>query len=77
MADYTSPKPIDPIWYQRSAFLHITCACGRRATYPLADFARFHRLSRDMLLYKVIDRLRCQICGKRPLRAEVTRAGGF
>jgi hypothetical protein len=73
MADYTSPKPVDPIWYQPNAFLRIRCGCGRRATYKLRDFARVRRLPRDLLLRHMIKRLRCEMCGERPSSAEVTR----
>lgn len=73
MADYTSPKPVDPISWQPNGFLRIHCGCGRRATFPLRDFARFHRLPGDLLLRHLIKRLRCEMCGKRPTSADVTR----
>ena len=73
MADYTSPKPVDPIWYQTNAFLRIDCRCRRSVTYPLGDFARVHRLPSSMALYELIDRLRCENCGERPSSAKVTR----
>ena len=73
MADYTSPKPVDPVSYQPHGYLRIHCRCGRRATYPLRDFATFHRLRGDMKLYELIARLRCEICGERPTSADVTR----
>jgi hypothetical protein len=73
MADYTSPKPIDPIWYQPNAFLRIECRCGRREAYALREFASYHRLSDRLLLYELIARLRCETCKQRPAFAEVTR----
>lgn len=73
MADYTSPKPIDPIWYQPNAYLRIECGCGRRETYALSEFVSYHRLRRNLLLYELIARLRCERCKQRPAFAEATR----
>lgn len=73
MADYSSPKPIDPIAFQPHAFLRIRCRCGRRATYPVAEFTRFHRLPGTLKFYELIARLRCEICGERPANADVVR----
>lgn len=73
VADYTSPKPVDPIAYQPHAFLQIACQCGRRVTYPLGDLARLHRLPPRLKLYKLIERLRCELCGERPTSAKVTK----
>ena len=73
MADYASPKPVDPIGYQPHTFLRIHCKCGRTVTYPLGDFTRFNRLPSKMKLYELTSRLRCEICRERPVRAEVTK----
>ncbi|WP_338445969.1 hypothetical protein V5F89_12540 [Pelagerythrobacter marensis] len=73
MADYSSPKPIDPIAFQPHAYLRIHCRCGRRATYPVREFTRFHRLPGTMKFYELIARLRCEICGERPSSADVSR----
>ena len=73
MADYTSPKPVDPISWQPNGFLHIHCRCGRRATYKLSEFARYHRLPGSLIVWRMIKRLRCEMCGARPSSAEVTR----
>ncbi|WP_374406493.1 hypothetical protein [Pelagerythrobacter sp.] len=73
MADYTSPKPVDPVFYQPNAYLRIHCRCGRRATYPVRDFARFHRLPATLQFYELIKRLRCEICRQRPISADVSR----
>ncbi len=75
MADYSRPKPIDPIWYQPAARLNIRCTCGRNETYSLREFARFHRLSENMLLHELVDRLRCSHCKARP-HATVTKGRG-
>lgn len=75
MADYSSPKPVDPLWYQQRGYLHITCRCGRKAVYPLQAFARFRRVDKSLKLYQLIERLRCELCGQRPSHAEVTRRG--
>lgn len=72
MADYTSPKPIDPIWYQPHGVLRINCKCGRNLRLSLREFAQFHRLPRDLKLYRLIKRLKCQECGARPW-ADVVR----
>ncbi len=77
MADYTSPKPVDPIFYQPHAFLQIRCRCGRSATYPLAQFAKFYGLPRTLTLRRLIARLRCQQCKARPEFAEVTKRPGL
>lgn len=76
MADYSSPKPVDPIWYQPGAWLNIQCGCGRNENYSLRDFARLHRLNKNMLLHQLIERLRCIKCGERPRFADVTRYKG-
>ena len=73
MADYSSPKPIDPIWYQRGSILRIWCGCGRAERYSVGEFARFNRLSDKMLLHEMIKRLRCRDCGERPRLADVVR----
>ena len=73
LADYISPKPVDPIAYQPHAFLRISCRCGRREIYALGDFARVHRLPGDLKLYELIKRLRCKICRERPFGATVSR----
>lgn len=72
MADYSSPKPVDPIWYQPHAWLRIHCGCGRREAFRLAEFARERCLPRETKLYELIAKLRCRSCLARPL-AEVTR----
>ena len=33
MADYSSPKPIDPIDYRRGYFLRVTCGCRQRPVF--------------------------------------------
>ena len=71
MADYSSPRPVDPIGYRRNAFLRISCGCGRRATYPLNAFAEIHRLPSNMPVYRLIQRLRCEMCGERPQHADI------
>lgn len=73
MADYSSPRPSDPVSYRRSCYLHIDCRCGRRSTYKLGDFARHHGLPGELSLYRLIARLKCQMCGQRPLHTDVTR----
>lgn len=73
MADYTSPKPVDPIWYQPSGVLRITCRCGRREIVKLKDFANELGLPKELLLHRMISRLRCKRCKQRPTHAEVTR----
>lgn len=71
MADYHSPRPVDPLWYRYDAYLRIDCFCGRRLQAKLRDFAKVHRLHRSIQLYKMILRLRCKQCGRRPLHADV------
>lgn len=73
MADYTSPKPVDPIWYQPNAWIRIECGCGRREVTRLARFAKERRIDERMLIHRMISRLRCAECGARPRFAEVTR----
>ncbi|MBU2286355.1 MAG: hypothetical protein KKE77_13925 [Alphaproteobacteria bacterium] len=73
MADYISPKPVDPFAYQPHAFLRISCRCGRKEIYPLGDFARVHSLPGELKLYQLIKRLRCVICMERPVSANVWR----
>lgn len=77
MADYSSPKPIDPLWYQRGSWLRITCACGRRDLVRLNDLERRHRIHEDTPIYKVIARLRCRVCKARPSFADVARGPHF
>lgn len=72
MTDYTSPKPVDPIWYQPNAYLKIECGCGRRETFKLAVFAEYHCVDQRTKLHRMIARLRCKVCHGRPF-AEVTR----
>lgn len=66
MADYTSPKPIDPLWYRMDCYINAQCACGRRASMPVADVARRYRIHRDTSLHKILFRLRCSACGATP-----------
>lgn len=73
MADYSKPKPIDPLWYQRGAWVNATCSCGHRASIRVDDLARRHRLPDDLPLHQLIDRLRCSKCRIASLSADVTR----
>lgn len=73
MADYTKPKPTDPIGYQPEASLRIHCSCGRIVVCRLQDFAQARRLSVSMRIYEMIARLRCRSCGAQPSFAEVTK----
>ena len=74
MADYSRPKPIDPLWFRMDAKLRIRCKCQRRLIIPLAQLARLHQLPDDLALYQLIGRLRCTECGQRPLFADVSRS---
>ena len=71
-ANYNRPKPIDPIWYRRSCTLRITCGCGRHVSVQLGEFARANAVPASTQVYKLIARLRCQKCGRRPY-ADVVR----
>lgn len=73
MADYSKPKPIDPLWYQRGAWVNALCRCGHRASIRVADLAARHRLPDDLPLHRLIDRLRCSRCNTSPTTADVTR----
>lgn len=73
MADYSKPKPIDPLWYQRGAWVNALCRCGHRASIRVADLATRHRLRDALPLHRLIDRLRCASCGQRPTSADITR----
>lgn len=77
-ANYNRPKPIDPIWYRRNCYLRIQCGCGRRLSVPLGEFAAAKSIPDDTQVYKLILRLRCRKCGRRPF-ADVGRArsGGY
>ena len=73
MADYTSPKPVDPIWYQPDGLLIIHCGCGRIVKGRLEDFAIERQVDQRIKIYRMIARLRCTNCGKRPQFAEVRK----
>ena len=70
MADYSSPKPVDPIWYKPDGWLVIKCRCGRELQERVRHFADRNGVSRNLKFYELIDRLRCSACGGRP-EAEV------
>ena len=71
-----SPKPVDPLWYRRhDGVLRAWCRCGHHAEVRLVEVERRHRLSPDMRVYQVVERLRCSRCGQRPRYAEVVRSG--
>jgi len=72
MADYSSPKPIDPLWYRRDCFINAACTCGRRVSLDLGALIRKHRLDENQSLYQLIDRLKCSSCGNRPSACDVT-----
>lgn len=74
-ANYNRPKPIDPIWYRRNCSLRIWCGCGRRIVTPLGRFAAERSIAADTQIYKLILRLRCSACGRRP-SADVVRGPG-
>lgn len=71
-ANYHRPKPVDPIWYRQSCYLNVLCACGHSLCEEVGPFAKARRVSFDMNLYRLIDRLRCSKCGREPLSATVT-----
>lgn len=71
-ANYHRPKPIDPIWYRRNYLLRISCVCGRRLETPLGAFAAERSISADTQIYRLIERLRCRECQRRPF-ADVVR----
>jgi hypothetical protein len=73
VVDYSQPKPIDPIRHQPNGKLRIECRCGRIVICLLREFARERGLDETMLIYEMIARLRCRVCGERPRFAEVTR----
>lgn len=73
MADYTRPKPVDPIRYQPNGRLRIECGCGRIAVFKLSAFAEARQLDGSMRVHEMIARLRCATCGNRPKFAEVTK----
>lgn len=77
MADYSSPKPIDPIDYRRGYFLRVTCDCGRREILALDDLRRRYRLPGDLAIYRLIGRLRCRSCRQRPVFADVSARPRF
>lgn len=71
-ANYNRPKPIDPIWYRRNYLLRIACGCGRRVEVTLGAFAAERSIPANMQIYRLIARLRCRQCGRRPT-ADVVR----
>lgn len=73
MADYSKPKPIDPLWYQPDGWVNASCPCGHHASARVRDLATCHQLNKDLLLHQLLSRLRCSKCGQRPLAPDVTR----
>ncbi len=71
-ANYNKPKPVDPIWYRKGCYIRIHCGCGRQLVEPLERFAAERGVSVNTLLYELIGRLQCQVCGCRP-HATVSR----
>lgn len=69
-----SPQPVDPLWYRRHhGVLRAWCRCGHHAEVRLVELERRHRLSSNIRVYQVIERLRCSHCGQRPRFADVVR----
>ncbi len=73
VTDYSSPKPVDPLWHSADGFLTIRCRCGRVEVERLGDFASKRLLDKKLKIYEMIARLRCKRCKRRPAFAEVTR----
>lgn len=70
-ANYGRPKPVDPVWYRMTRILSVRCGCGHGREVLIGDLVQRHRLPRDMRLYEVIGRMRCEKCGARGPSAEV------
>ncbi|MDU7525135.1 MAG: hypothetical protein E7K72_27845 [Roseomonas mucosa] len=51
--------------------LSVRCGCGHGRDVLIGDLVQRHRLPRDMRLYEVIGRMRCEKCGARGPSAEV------
>lgn len=66
-----SPKPVDPVWYRRLEYLHLSCPCGRRVALQIGPLARSHGLASDTRLYQLVARLRCGQCGAPPSTVDV------
>lgn len=69
--NYRQPKPVDPIFYRRTCYIRVRCACGRAETEVLGEFARKRGVPGHVRIYEMLTRLRCRRCGRTPT-AEVT-----
>lgn len=65
-ANYDRPKPIDPVWYRRTCYIRLSCACGRTLVEQLGDFARARHISDRVRIYQILDRMKCSACGQKP-----------
>lgn len=66
-----SPQPVDPVWYRRLDYLHLTCGCGHRAALQIGALAQSRGLASDTRLFQIVDRMRCSQCGAGPSAVEV------
>jgi hypothetical protein len=73
MADYSRPKPIDPLTHLSGFFLRARCQCGRTFCEEIGSFAAARSLPSKMLACELLTRLRCSHCRAKPAQADVSR----
>jgi len=69
MSEASHPTPATTLADLDGWWLCVSCDCGRSVDFPCRLLARDH--NRRSTAGEILDRLRCQRCGRPPSRAEL------
>jgi hypothetical protein len=72
-ANYGRPKPVDPLHWVWGAYIRARCACGNSLCEPVGVFARRQGLDDRLQCQVVLSRLRCRLCGAKPIHCDVAK----